>query len=181
MSVARVLMLGAVLGALITAVAIFSISTTLRSCTTRADELLSAADPLDRHPPRYVSEKIKLSLRNSDISDILASVLLDRFKCRRANGSDGVDWMLDKAALRWWLPRVFGDQELIALYARTADMTRGIVGISRGARAKYRRNITDLQDNEVECLIRQAAGIGGVVCGNENFPALPIYHYPRMP
>ena len=66
--------------------------------------------------------------------------LLDRFRC---DGSDrySSDQLFTRPALTWQLERKFDRANLIALFAATADMQRGTVGFSRGAKRYYAKRV----------------------------------------
>jgi hypothetical protein len=135
----------------------YSISTTVTRCTALAEQLLHQAVPLDRNPPARMVAAINKWIGLDRLSSAVAITLLDRFACNDGK-VEAVDWLVGRSMLSWWLERRFDQQELIAIYAGSADMQNGVVGFNNGAKLLYSRELDQLGDREVACLMQRATG-----------------------
>lgn len=156
---------------------------TADTCVDRARSILAAADPLDRQPPQTVVDVVRSYIPVEHMPDLLASVLLDRYACR----GNGIEWLVDRPALAWRLRTALSNNGLVALFASTANMDKGDIGLSRGARRLYHKEISLLGRYDIECLVRRALGkatfrrawapeeeIEGVwFCAGDGLPPIP--------
>lgn len=129
-----------------------------RSCEAQARAIVAAADPLDRAPPARVVAVIEKNIGLDRIFDFLANVLLDRHNCGGGTAWSGTEWMIDRPALSWHLRSAFSKGEVMALFASTADTGKSRIGINRSAQRIYKRDVTALSDQEVECLVWRSLG-----------------------
>jgi Transglycosylase len=129
-----------------------------RSCAAQAHAIIAAADPLDRAPPRPVAAVIEKNIALDRMFDFLATMLLDRYKCGGGSNWSGTEWMIDQPALSWRLRTAFSKSDIIALFASTADTGKGRIGINRSARRIYKRDVTALSDQDLNCLVWRSVG-----------------------
>jgi hypothetical protein len=151
----RTIGLSVLIVALLLAWQSYSVWSMLQSCSIKAHAIIAEADPLDREPPATLVSAIEKNIRLEELLSHLATTLLDRYRC---GGSHGTDWLINQPTLAWHLRTTFGKTEVIALFAATADMGKGVVGMNNGARRIYQRNTSELGDPELECLLRRPLG-----------------------
>lgn len=130
----------------------------LDNCTERAREIIATADPLDRGPPPNVTAAISRNISFNEMVDNLSTILLDRYACRGNSNWSGTDWFVDQPALSSRLRVSFDKPELFGLFASTADMGRGDIGLSRGAARIYKKRFSQLADQDLDCLVLRASG-----------------------
>lgn len=136
----------------------YAVWSMLQTCGAKARAIIAAADPLDRDPPQQVRSLIEKNLPFDRILDYLSTALLDRHACRGRPNWSRTDWLIEKPTLAWHLRTTLGKSEVIALYATAADMGKGEFGLSRGARRMYNTEISQLDDNALNCLINKPFG-----------------------
>lgn len=130
----------------------------LDDCTARAREIVHAADPLDRTPPPNITAAIARNIPYGRMVDMLTTTLLDRYACRGSRNWSGTDWLVDRTALSSRLRASFNSTDLYALFASTADMGKGDIGLSRGARRLNGRDAVELDDFDLDCLVLRTIG-----------------------
>lgn len=136
----------------------WSLLTMLDDCTTRARAIIAAADPLDRTPPPNVAAAIARNIPFEGMVDMLTTALLDRYACRGNKNWSGTDWLVDHPALSSRLRATFSKADFYALFASTADMGKGDIGLSRGARRLNGRETIELDDYDLDCLVLRTIG-----------------------
>lgn len=136
----------------------WSLLTMLGDCTTRARAIIAAADPLDRTPPPNVAAAIARNIPFEEMVDMLTTTLLDRYACRGNKNWSGTDWLVDHPALSSRLRATFSKADFYALFASTADIGNGNIGLSRGAKRINRRETIELSDDDLDCLVLQTVG-----------------------
>ncbi|MBL9099270.1 MAG: hypothetical protein JNK07_20260 [Alphaproteobacteria bacterium] len=136
----------------------YAISSTMSSCLTRAHAIIADADTLDRNPPKNVIAAIVANVGLDKLPSMLASVLFDRYACRGGANWAGVDWLIERPILIWRLRSEFDEMEMVAIFAATADLGKGTIGLSNGARRIYKREISELDDRALNCLLRRPIG-----------------------
>ena len=147
----------------------YAVWSMLQNCSVRAHEQIESADPLDRDPPPQVRAVVEQNIQIDHLLDFLATLLLDRYNCRGgANWANGTDWLIDHPLLARHLRTSFGKREVIALFAATADMGKGDIGLSRGARRIYKRDLSQLSDADLKCLV--LTPFGKQVTSSSSFP-----------
>jgi len=137
----------------------YSAWSTVETCTRRADAILAAADPLDRDPPQRVATVVREFVPVDRLPALLSSILLERFACRSGERWAGTEWLIDHPALTWRLRETFDDLARVSLFASTADMGKGDIGLSRGAQRIYKKDISEVDDHALRCLVRRALGM----------------------
>ncbi len=147
-----------------------------RSCEAEARAVLAAADPLDRAPPAQVAAVIEKNIPVARLFDYLATILLDRHKCGGGSHWSGTEWLIDQPALTWHLRAAFSKDEMIGLFASTADMGKGTIGLNRGAQRIYKQDFTQLNEQDLKCIVWRSLGKPGHV--PVGFPVPPIWLCP---
>ena len=136
----------------------YGVWTMTRSCAAQARAIIAAADPLDRAPPSTVAAVIEKNIPLARMFDYLATILLDRHKCGGGSNWSGTEWLIDQPALSWHLRATFSKGEIIGLFASTADTGKGRIGVNRSARRIYKRDVTALSDQDLNCLVWRSVG-----------------------
>jgi hypothetical protein len=154
----RTIGLSALVVALLLAWQSYAVWSMLQTCSAKARAIIAAADPLDREPPETLKSVVERNVALDDLLSHLATVLLDRYSCRADTTARGTEWLIDQPSLTWHLRTTFGKTEAIALFAATADMGKGQVGMNSGAQRIYKRSVTELDETELECLVRRPFG-----------------------
>jgi hypothetical protein len=154
----RTIGLSALVVALLLAWKSYAVWSMLQTCSAKARAIIAAADLLDRNPPEQLASIIERNIQLDRLVDYLSTMLLDRYACRGGPSWRGTEWLIDQPSLAWHLRTTFGKTEVIGLFAATADVGKGDIGLSRSARKIYGRDTSLLDDDALHCLVNKALG-----------------------
>ena len=136
----------------------YAISSLLQTCTAKARAIIAAADPLDRAPPPSVAKSLARNIPFDELVDTLTRALLDHYACHRNPNWNMTDWLIERPALASALPKRLSASELVALFASTAQTSKGDIGLASAARRFYNKSLSSLEDADVDCLIQRTKG-----------------------
>lgn len=136
----------------------YAVWSMLQTCSAKARAIIAAADPLDREPPERLASIVESNIQLDYLLDYLSTTLLDRYVCRGGPNWRGTDWLIDKPTLAWHLRTTFGKTDIVGLFAATADVGKGAIGLNRSARKIYGRDISLLDDDALRCLANKVLG-----------------------
>jgi hypothetical protein len=122
-------------------------------CTQSAIDLLSRAEPLDRHPPASLVAILKENLGYS-LQLQATRQLTAVSECSGPFTYDIGSRIWSELVLSSWLRLRLRD-DLVTLYTTQAYLGHNTYGFAAAARRYYGRELSDLSSEEMRCLVRK--------------------------
>jgi hypothetical protein len=150
---------------------IATIAPIMERCTLRVTDALAHAEAVDRRPPPAIVKAIF-------DDDLRRRLAVESFSGSRPPKQDfgflaarwaffegcngppqmNLGWRFLMIPTGWWMHARFSEEDLVSLHVSRAYMGNKVHGFAAASRHYFGREVTELNGDELRCLVRRARG-----------------------